>query len=247
MEPALHFLKGFLMVRKFSLVGLLLVFSLFSALVVAQDDAHGDAPHWGYESEVGPEHWGNLNEDWALCGSGVAQSPISISEADVTDVGLVDIRFDYGETALNIFNNGHTIQVNVDEGSSIAYNGITYNLLQFHFHAPSEHTYNGEHADMEIHFVHQDPNSGNLAVVGIFPFAGEGENDAYADVFANLPAEESEPAESDIMIDLIALLPADASFYTYQGSLTTPPCSEIVRWLVQDESVDLGADPKLIR
>ena len=218
----------------------LIIFTLFSSLAMAQD--HGDAPHWTYEGEEGTAHWGDLNEDWALCGTGVAQSPINIDTETAIDAGLVNISFNYGETALNIFNNGHTIQVNVDEGNTITYNGINYNLLQFHFHAPSEHEWNGEQAAMEIHFVHQDPNSGNLAVVGILLNAGDAENTAYADIFSNLPAEESEPMESDIMLDLNAMLPDGAGFYTYQGSLTTPPCSEIVRWLVQDVPLDLGAD-----
>lgn len=236
------------MLKKLSLLILIVVFSLFSTLAIAQDDehseeeSHGSAPHWGYEGDVGPEHWGDLSEDFALCGSGVAQSPINIDDAMAIEAGLVDIDFNYGETALNILNNGHTIQVNVDAGSSITYNGITYNLLQFHFHAPSEHQWNSEHAAMEVHFVHQDANSGNLAVVGVLLNIGDSDNAGFADVFSNLPAEVTEPMESDIMVDLNALLPEGAKFYTYQGSLTTPPCSEIVRWLVQDTDVKVGAD-----
>lgn len=94
---------------------------------------------------------------------------------------------------------------------------------------------------MEIHFVHRDPNSGNLAVVGVMLNTGDADNGAYADIFSNLPAEQSEPTGSDLMVDLNGLLPEGAGFYTYQGSLTTPPCSEIVRWLVQDVDVHLGA------
>lgn len=229
------------MFRKISIIITILIFSLVSTVVMAQDD-HGDDPHWGYEGEEGPEYWGDLSEDWELCGTGHAQSPIDIETTEATDVGLVNINFEYGETALNIFNNGHTIQVNVDDGSRIIYNNISYNLLQFHFHAPSEHEWNGEQASMEIHFVHQDPNSGNLAVIGIMLNAGEADNANYADIFSNLPSEAGDPLESDIMIDLNAMLPEGASFYTYQGSLTTPPCSEIVRWLVQDTALELSTE-----
>ncbi len=131
--------------------------------------------------------------------------------------------------------------MNVDAGSAIVYNGITYDLLQFHFHAPSEHTIDGEAAPLEIHFVHQDPNSDNLAVVGILLTEGESDNEAYATVFDHLPADVGEPEAIGEPIALAALLPEARAFYTYQGSLTTPPCSEIVRWLLLDNPVELSA------
>ena len=143
-----------------------------------------DDIHWGYSGDVGPANWGALSPDYALCADGSAQSPIDIRDASELD--LVDIEFQYGESANKIFNNGHTIQVNVDAGSAILYNGITYDLLQFHFHSPSEHTIDGVAAPLEIHFVHQDPNSGNLAVVGILLTEGEDENEAYAAVFDHM-------------------------------------------------------------
>lgn len=195
--------------------------------------------HWGYEGDAGPEYWGELSPDFALCADGRAQSPIDIRDASALD--LVDIEFHYGESANKIFNNGHTIQVNVDAGSAIIYNGIRYDLLQFHFHAPSEHTIDGEAAPLEIHFVHQDPNSGNLAVVGILLVEGESENAAYAGVFNHLPAQVGEPEAMGEPLSIAALLPDARAFYTYQGSLTTPPCSEIVRWLLLDDPVALSA------
>ena len=193
---------------------------------------------WGYSGERGPDYWGALSPEFALCADGTAQSPIDIRDASELD--LVDITFGYGETANNIFNNGHTIQVNVDEGSQIVYNEISYSLLQFHLHSPSEHTIDGEAAPMEIHFVHQDPNSGALAVVGILLAADNVENDAYAPIFDNMPSEVGEPAALGEAIDLEALLPEDRRYFTYQGSLTTPPCSEIVRWLLLDTPVQLS-------
>ncbi|MCY4064298.1 MAG: carbonic anhydrase family protein [Chloroflexi bacterium] len=195
--------------------------------------------HWGYSGDGGPENWGELSPDYALCADGAAQSPIDIRDASALDLVAIDFR--YGESANNIFNNGHTIQVNIDEGSAIVYNGITYELLQFHFHSPSEHTIDGMPAPLEIHFVHQDPNSGNLAVVGVLLVEGENYSDAYAVVFDHLPAQVGEPEAAGEPIALAALLPEARTFYTYQGSLTTPPCSEIVRWLLLDQPVALSA------
>jgi carbonic anhydrase len=173
-----------------------------------------------------------------LCGDGMAQSPIDITAE--TEINLSDIQFSYSEAVLNIINNGHTIQLNPSAGSSILYNGIRYDLLQFHFHHPSEHTVDGAAAPMEVHFVHRDPNSGNLAVVGILLVEGEASS-AYAPIFDNLlnATSEASPIGSQ---DLNNLLPANRQFVTYNGSLTTPPCSEIVRWLVLDEPVALSAE-----
>ncbi len=199
-----------------------------------------DEIHWGYEGDAGPSHWSQLSPDFALCEEGLAQSPIDIRDAVETD--LVDIGFHYGETANKIFNNGHTIQVNIDPGSYIVYNGIRYDLLQFHFHAPSEHTIAGEAAALEIHFVHQDRNSGNLAVVGILLTEGAADSEAYAAVFDNLPAEVGEPEPAGNPIALAPLLPEARGYYTYQGSLTTPPCSEVVRWLLLDEPLALSPE-----
>ena len=195
--------------------------------------------HWGYEGETGPDHWGSLSPDYALCADGTAQSPIDIRDASELD--LVDIRFEYGRTANVVTNTGHSIQVDVEGDSHIIYNGIKYDLLQFHFHAPSEHRIDGQAAAMEVHFVHHDPNSGALAVVGILLEEGERDNDAYAPVFSDLPAQADRSRVSDDSLELATLLPQTRTFYTYQGSLTTPPCSEIVRWLLLDTTIELSA------
>lgn len=195
--------------------------------------------HWGYDGDQGPANWGALSPDFALCADGSAQSPIDIHDASALD--LVDIEFHYSDTAGAIINNGHTIQVDVAAGSAIIYNGIRYDLLQFHFHAPSEHTIDGEAAPMEIHFVHRDANSGALAVVGVMFTEGAADNDAYAAVFEAMTAEAGEPQALSSPLTLGALLPETRAYYTYQGSLTTPPCSEIVRWLLLDTPVELSA------
>ena len=201
--------------------------------------------HWGYDGHEGPANWGALSPDYSLCADGSAQSPIDISDASELD--LIDIEFHYGETARglettsSIYNNSHTIQVNVAAGSTIIYNGISYELLQFHFHSPSEHTIDGVATPMEVHFVHHDPNSGTFAVVGVMLIEGEDANDAYAAVFDHMPAEVGEPEAMGSPLLLMELLPERHTFYTYQGSLTTPPCSEIVRWLLLDTPVELSA------
>ena len=212
-----------------------LVAALGGLLVIS----NADEVKWGYEGDGGPSEWAELAPEFAICGEGKAQSPIDIR--DVVETALVDIEFQYGETANHIVNNGHTIQVDVDAGSHIVYNGITYDLLQFHFHAPSEHTIAGEAAPMEIHFVHKDRNSNNLAVVGILLNEGENANDAYAPVFDSMPAEVGAPDMDGESIELESLLPDRRGYFTYQGSLTTPPCSEVVRWLLLDTPVALSS------
>ena len=224
---------------KLSVAGILGIAPVICFTAAALMVAAADETRWGYAGDGAPASWGKLAPEFTLCGEGMAQSPIDIRNA--IEAPLVDIEFQFDESANNIFNNGHTIQVEVDAGSAIVYNGIRYDLLQFHFHAPSEHTINGEAAALEVHFVHRDPNSGNLAVVGILMIEGEAANEAYAPVFDNMPVEVSEPQSAGERLDMAALLPSKRSYYTYNGSLTTPPCSEIVRWLLLDAPVTLSA------
>jgi len=209
----------------------------FGAIRGQEATATPTPPHWTYEGEEGPEHWGDLSADYALCSAGRAQSPIDISQPQA--VNLADISFNYQPTALNIFNNGHTVQVAYDAGSSIVYNEIQYDLLQFHFHVPSEHTLNGETFGMEIHFVHRSAD-GDLAVVGVLLRESETANEAYAPLFDNLPAEKGDPQPTTLTVDANALLPAEHLYFTYSGSLTTPPCTQGVRWLVMQTPVEIS-------
>ena len=222
--------------RRFVLLSTLSLAVLFVALLFG---ALADETQWGYDGAEGPEFWGSMSPDYALCADGSAQSPIDLRDASELD--LVDIEFHYAHTENMIMNNGHTIQVNVEAGSYIVYNGIAYDLLQFHFHSPSEHTINGEAAAMEIHFVHIDPNSGMLAVVGILLEQGDDDNEAYAGVMDSMPAEIGELQAMGEALALESLLPDQRTYFTYQGSLTTPPCSEVVRWLLLDTPVELSA------
>lgn len=203
------------------------------------DKAKTEKPHWAYSGEEGPEFWGDLSGDFAICGTGVEQSPIDL--ADAGDADLADIVFNYVPSDLTVLNNGHTIQANYDSGSSIDLDGETFNLLQFHMHAKSEHTMNGEYFPLEIHLVHQ-AESGQLAVVGVMIEEGAA-NDALAPLWENLPGEKSDAmAVADASIDAAGFLPEEQSSFRYMGSLTTPPCSEQVRWHVLTSPISMSAD-----
>ena len=208
-----------------------------------QADGHGEQPmenhgavHWEYSGKAGPEHWGSLSPDFAVCGKGQQQSPIDINQ--VVERDLANIAFNYEPSKVNILNNGHTVQVNYDTGSYIELDGIRYDLLQFHFHAPSEHAINGQLADAEIHFVHKN-TAGQLAVVGVLLVQGE-EHPAYHNVIAHLPATEGPVQTVNASVEAAKLLPPTPTTYRYLGSLTTPPCSEGVTWLVKTEPVQLS-------
>jgi len=231
---------GAMLAISFSL-GVMTLFSLNTAQGqdATQEPAATPTPHhWEYEGEEGPENWGELDPTYFACSTGEAQSPINITAAQ--SLNLKDIEFSYQPSKLNIFNNGHTIQVAYDKGSFITYNEIQYQLLQFHFHHPSEHTLNGEVFDMELHFVHRDAN-GSLAVVGVMLTEGETDNPAFAALFDHLPTEKGDPQITELSVDANILLPQSHLFSTYVGSLTTPPCTEGVRWLVLTTPVELSA------
>ena len=219
----------------------LFVFALLLNVVwVVSVMAQEEKPHWSYEAEgeTSPSMWAQLSPDYALCGTGKTQSPIDIASTVATDVS--DIAFNYASSALTIFNNGHTVQVNYDGGSEIVYNERAFSLAQFHVHHPSEHTLNGEAFPLEVHFVHKDAD-GNLAVVGVLVKEGA-ENPAYAEFLANLPTEEGEPTTLDYTVNALQMMPAEKTYYTYSGSLTTPPCSEGVRWLLLTTPIELSAE-----
>jgi carbonic anhydrase len=197
-----------------------------------------DPVHWGYEGAEGPEHWGELSPDYALCSTGTEQTPIDVPSTAL--VNPADITFNYQPADLVIANNGHTVQVDYSQGSSsIEVGGKTYNLLQFHFHTPSEHTVDSQPTDLELHLVHQSADK-QLAVVGVMLKQGS-ENPAYAPVFSNLPAQKSDPAPvSGVTVNANDLLPAERTYYRYNGSLTTPSCSEGVQWLLMNTPVELS-------
>jgi carbonic anhydrase len=192
--------------------------------------------HWTYEGEEGPGHWGDLSPEYAACSTGKSQSPIDISNPAPQDVA--NLVFHYQPSKVNILNNGHTIQVNYDAGSYLELDGVRYDLLQFHFHAPSEHSINGKLAEAELHLVHQSAD-GTLAVVGILIDSGA-YNPAFQTTFDNLPTTAGPLQQLSAEVDAAAMLPAVQKTYRYDGSLTTPPCSEGVKWNVMVEPIEMS-------
>ena len=193
--------------------------------------------HWGYGGEGGPEHWGELADEFKTCKVGRMQSPIDLGGADVA--GRVEVRTSYKPGALNLLNNGHTVQVNFPEGSILSSGISRYKLIQVHFHTPSEETVYGVPYPMVAHFVHAD-HAGNLAVLGVL-FEEGAHNPELDKIVKAAPAQQSAPQTLGVTLNPALLLPADLSVWRYDGSLTTPPCSEGVRWHVANHPVTASA------
>jgi carbonic anhydrase len=196
----------------------------------------GHSPHWSYDGSGGPEAWARLNPEFAKCGNGQRQSPIDIRGGIKVD--LDPVQFDYKPTAFGVVDNGHTVQVNVGSGNTIEVQGRRYELVQFHFHRPSEERIDGRQFDMVAHLVHKDPE-GRLAVVAVLLDRGSA-HAVVQQVWNNLPLEKGEQLDARAPVDLNDLLPADKRYYTYMGSLTTPPCSEGVLWMVMQQPVAIS-------
>jgi carbonic anhydrase len=213
---------------------------------IAHGPAAGEQPpghgaHWSYEGATGPAAWGNLDPAFATCATGTHQSPIDLP-ASVPASSEHHIEFHYQSVPLKVLNNGHTIQVEVPAGSYIELDGRRYDLLQFHFHHPSEETIASKHADMVVHLVHKN-DQGGLAVVGVLMSAGQGEPAILARVWEHLPAQAGQTdAPAGVQIALTELLPADRPFYHFTGSLTTPPCSEDVAWNVMANPIAISPE-----
>lgn len=199
-------------------------------------------PHWSYSGETGPEHWGELSPEFEKCSKGTAQSPINIPIQQVQeDKGLTDLEVHYLPTEFEVINNGHTIQANALPGTenSITVNGKTYQLAQFHFHLPSEHKVDGQNYPMELHLVHKD-NNGSLTVIGVL-LQEDSELKELSELWAKMPKEATEtPVKLEGKINVNKLLPEDLDSYRYSGSLTTPPCSEPVNWIVLKHPVQVS-------
>ena len=201
------------------------------AAVAAEPALPRHSNHWSYEGETGPANWGKINSDWAKCGTGTRQSPIDLR--DGMKVDLEQITFDYHQAGFNVVDNGHTIQVAVGMGNYITVQNRSYELVQFHFHRPSEERINGRGTEMVVHLVHKDAE-GKLAVVAVLLERGA-PNSMIQTVWNNLPLEKNDTVMPSVTLDLNEILPARRDYFTFMGSLTTPPCSEGVLWLVMKQ------------
>ncbi len=211
------------------------VLAVLTAAASAQ--ASGTGARWEYQGKTGAAHWGDLAPDFSACRQGKAQSPVDIR---TTRAGTpAPIGFAYRASAADIVNNGHTVQVDLADGGGIDVAGSNYRLVQFHFHTPSEEAVNGRRYPLVAHLVHRN-DAGELAVVAVLFKRGR-DNAALAPVFASLPATAGEKRPAATEFDIAALLPQRRAYYGYMGSLTTPPCSEGVRWHILKQPVEVSA------
>ena len=207
-----------------------------------------DGSHWTYGGETGPAAWGHLNPEWAPCGDGKNQSPIDIDQTAQADLSALKAQFPpvqlhviHHPHVADEINNGHTIQVNYSEGDTLVIGDEAFGLQQYHFHAPSEHTLGKRGFAMEMHLVHRSAD-GKLAVIGVFIEEGS-HNAAFDPIWAKLPKTPGDEAHvENVTVDVDRLLPSDMTSYRYEGSLTTPPCSEGVKWIVMAKPIQLSAD-----
>ncbi len=213
-----------------------LLAALTAAVLSAALPAVAASP-WEYTGHKGAAHWGEIDAAFAECASGHQQSPINIDKT--VKAALPALSFHYGHAAPTIWNNGHTVQVNVPAGNTLEVGGQRYELLQFHFHTPSEEHIKGKPEPMVAHFVHKN-EAGELGVVAVLIRAGRS-NAALAPVFEHLPRVGEKVTVDELSLDLGAVLPKSLGYYDFAGSLTTPPCSEGVHWMVLKEPVTLSA------
>ena len=203
--------------------------------------AEENHPHWTYAGSTGPANWGSLEKEFSACASGKAQSPIDIRESTVKQADLPPIAFDYRPSPLKIIDNNHTVQIDYAPGSFITANGQQYQLVQFHFHRPSEERLDGKSYPMVAHLVHKD-SDGRLAVVAVLLATGP-QNPLIKTLWKNLPREKDvEVSIEKVEINVAELLPKDRAYYTFDGSLTTPPCSEGVTWFVLKHPTSVSGD-----
>jgi carbonic anhydrase len=213
----------------------------FGLIAVAPSCAAADAGRWSYTGPNGPPKWGKLEKDYAACAAGKEQSPIDIPDANARKGDLPPLLFNYKPSPLKIEDNGHTIQVNYAPGSFLTVEGKRYELVEFDFHKPSEFKVSGKGQEMAVHLVHRDKD-GKLAIVAIFLDQGK-ENPLVKTLWNNLPQTKGkENVVAGAEINAVGLLPQNKDYYTFKGSLTTPPCTENIAWYVLKTPVQISAD-----
>lgn len=193
---------------------------------------------WSYRGAGGPQGWGELKPEFALCKSGQRQSPIDIRGGLAVD--LEPVKFNYQDSPFGVIDNGHTVQANVGAGNTIELLGRRFELLQLHFHRPSEERIDGRQFEMSMHMLHKDAQ-GRLAMVAVLFDRGPAQP-VVQKVLNNLPLEKGQELAARVPLDPMELLPTDRRYYTYMGSLTTPPCSEGVQWVVMRQPVSLSPE-----
>ncbi|WP_428908173.1 carbonic anhydrase [Niallia sp. Krafla_26] len=206
------------------------------------DGSYISSINWSYKGKTGPMYWSKLDSTYKACSKGMRQSPINFDLSKVKKVkgSSLNLHIHYQPTTVNVTNTGSTIQAEpITDYNRLVLNGHEYFLQQFHFHTPSEHTLNGQHQELELHLVHQD-KSGKLAVVGVFINEGAAINTLNS-IWGILPEEKTKEAKVvNHPIHLNHLLPEDPSFFYYEGSLTTPPCTEGVQWVVFKKPIEMS-------
>ena len=213
--------------------------AILSILLIFSCNSNHDHANWSYDGSTGPSHWSELSSDFIACVEGHRQSPIDIHAKNCKELrSASNLELHYVPSVFDIVNNGHTEQVNCLTEDEMVFENNTYRLNQFHFHTPSEHTIDGKYFPMEIHFVHLNEQN-ELAVVGLFVDEGA-HNAAFDPVFEHLPTHIGEHDIVPIPLNPIQFFPKNMDNFRYEGSLTTPPCSENVHWLVLEEHISMS-------
>ncbi len=213
-----------------------IISAVTAALMLMAGNALASGGHWGYTGEGAPEHWGALDPTYALCAAGANQSPIDLT--GLIESELEPISFNYTGLVTEIVHNGHAIQAEYTAGSTMTVNGKIFTLKQFHFHTPSENLINGKHFPIEAHFVHADTD-GNLAVIAVMYNIGK-ENAELKKIWQQMPVEAGKKRGMASQVRANHMMPENKEYYRFNGSLTTPPCTEGVLWLVMKNPVSVS-------
>jgi len=234
-------------VKKFLIYSTTMVIALFLVTGCGGDDSSteeehtNETTHWGYTGDIAPEKWGALDVAYKTCSEGKVQSPINILPS--TDENLQPLDLNYTALASGIIDNGHTVQVNMESGSSLTIGSDVYKLKQFHFHTPSENNINDQSFPLEAHFVHAT-DDGKLAVVAVM-FEEGITNKILDKIWKTFPLKKEKEQTFSLSVDEVdSLMPTNKDYYKFMGSLTTPPCTERVKWHVLKTPLSLSVEQK---